>query len=97
MYFTLTQIQYLMLALFGGLLLVAVIIIGYLSFRLNLAGKRPDEETALDRREPVGDDALELSEGRGPIPLFLTLLIAAFLIWGISYVIAVAMGGLNVQ
>lgn len=91
MYFTLSQVQYLALALLGGLLLVLVLVVGYWSFRLSLSRRDPEQPTEV-QEFPDG-----LSEGNRPMPLFLTLLIVAILVWGVGYVIAVAVGGLHVQ
>ncbi|MBM4047575.1 MAG: hypothetical protein FJ279_20915 [Planctomycetes bacterium] len=88
MYFTLSQIQYLALALLGGLLLVLVLVVGYWSFRLSLSRRDPEEPGEV-QEFPDG-----LSEGHRPMPLFITLLIVAILVWGVAYVIAVAVGEL---
>ena len=93
MYFTLTQTQFLMLALFGGVLLVLVVALGYWAWQLSLrrqAAPPADEEET----EEFADG---LKEGHGRIPLIITLVFAAVLIWAVAYVIAVALGGINVQ
>jgi uncharacterized membrane protein len=94
MYFTLTQLQYLMLALFGGLLLVLVLVVSYWSWRLSLKRKAANK-TAEEEVSTAGED--EVSEGNKPVPLVIVLLFAATLIWAVAYVIAVALGGINVQ
>ena len=92
MYFTLSQLQSLVLIVFGGLVLVELLVVAYWSFRLNLA-RRDSQEIEPDTQEyPDG-----LKQGNQPIPLFLILTIVVLLIWGIGYVIAVALGGLYVQ
>jgi hypothetical protein len=92
MYFTLSQQQSVALIVFGGLLLVQILIIAYWSFRLHLA-RRDREESKTDTEEFAGG----VRQGNQPIPLILILSIAVFLVWGIGYVIAVALGGLHVQ
>jgi ABC-type Fe3+ transport system permease subunit len=92
MYFTLSQKQYLILAVFGGLILLQVLVIGYWSFRLTLSRRRRDQSAEQYREFPDG-----LREGNRPMPLFVVLLIAVVLVWGVGYVIAVALGGLHVQ
>lgn len=90
MYFTLTQKQYLILVLFGGLLMIQILVIGYWSFRLTV--RKEKEEDAEGNEFPDG-----LREGNRPVPLFIVLLTGAVLIWGVAYVIAIALGGLDVQ
>jgi hypothetical protein len=92
MYFTLSQTQYMILAVLGGVLLVIVLVVGYWSFRLSLSRKREGDKIADIESFPDG-----LKEGRQPLPLFITLLILAILIWGVAYVVAVSIGVLNVQ
>ena len=97
MYFTLSQMQYFMISIFGGLLLVLILFLVYWSYRLGTARSRADaepEETEEAGKEEFADG---LEESHKPVPLVLTILIAAVLIWGIIYVLAIAMGGLNVQ
>jgi hypothetical protein len=92
MYFTLSQRQSLVLIVFGGLVLVEILIVAYWSFRLHLARRDRDETRADTEDFPDG-----LQQGNQPIPLFLILTIAVLLVWGIGYVVAVALGGLHVQ
>jgi hypothetical protein len=96
MYFTLSQKQYLILAVFGGLLLVNILVVAYWSFRLSLTRPDPDEEEAEEEFDP---DHLEgqVEHKDRPIPLFVILVIAAVILWGFAYVIAVATGGHPVQ
>ncbi len=94
MYFTLTQMQYLMLAVFGGLLLVLVLVVGYWSYRLTL--RRKAEQEAAEEDVPEAADGA-MQEGHKPVPLLIVLLFAATLVWAVAYVIAVALGGINVQ
>jgi len=92
MYFTLSQVHSVVLIVAGGLLLVLVLVAGYWSSQLHLARRQPQEPPTEKKDEagvPVGGDR--------PVPLFLILLIVACLAWGIAYVVAVAVGGLNVQ
>lgn len=93
MYFTLSQQQYLILVVFGGLVFIQVLVIGYWSFRRGAARpERQDEEIEEEREFPDG-----LRETNRPVPLFIVLLTGVVLIWGVLYVIAIAMGGLDVQ
>ena len=93
MYFTLTQMQFLMLALFGGVLLVLVVALGYWAWQLSL---RRQAEAAEEEAE-TEEFADGLKEGHGRMPLLVTLVFAAVLVWAVAYVIAVALGGINVQ
>ena len=99
MYFTLSQTQYLILSIFGGLLLVAILIIAFWSFRLSLARRRAagKAESYTGADEDVLDFSDGIRESKRPMPLFVILLVAAILIWGVAYVLAVALGVLNVQ
>ena len=90
MYFTLSQEQSVVLIVFGGLLLVLLLITAYWSFQLHLARRK-------ERETPETEYADGLRESNKPVPLFLILLIVVVLVWGIAYVIAVAFGGLHVQ
>jgi len=93
MYFELSQEQSLVLVVFGGLILIQILVVAYWSSRLNLARRERQDKASTDVEEyPDG-----LGEGNNPIPLFLILVIAVTLVWGIGYVIAVAAGGLHVQ
>lgn len=96
MYFTLSQHQYLILTVFGGLLFIQVLVLGYWSYRLSLA-RRDRHEGETDETEEEREFPDRLREGSRPVPLFIVLLTGAVLIWGVLYVIAVAVGGLNVQ
>lgn len=92
MYFTLSQIQSVVVVVGGGLLLVLVLAVGYWSAQLNLAKRRPEESLSEQK-----DEAGVPVSGDKPIPLFLILIIVACVGWGIAYVVAVAVGGLHVQ
>ena len=93
MYFTLSQFQHLMIALFGGLLLMLIIVVGYLSFRLTIRGpQKPVEE---ERKLYDFPDGLQESEHH--IPLFVILLAAGILGWGVFYLIAIGLGWIHVQ
>jgi len=99
MYFTLTQIQFLVLAVLGGLLLVILVALAYWAWRLSL---RKDTETDEETGKPeAADDSTEfpdgLREGRKPVPLIVTIVFTAILIWAVAYIIAVALGGIHVQ
>ena len=96
MYFTLTQMQYLMLAVFGGLLLVLVLVVGYWSYRLTLRRRTGQEAADAEQDVPEAADGA-MQEGHKPVPLVIVLLFAATLVWAVAYVIAVALGGINVQ
>lgn len=90
-YFSLSQFQYLVLAVFGGVLLFLVLAIAYWSYRLGLA--RHDTDAAKAAAE--FNDGLQ--EGHHPVPLFHIILTAVVLLWGILYVLAVMRGWLDVQ
>lgn len=94
MYFTLTQFQYVGLAIFGGLLVIAIIAIAIWSYRLNL--RTVEEQDADSEVENTREDSPEfadgLQEGSKPMPLILVLLIAFFIIWGLGYTLAHAFG-----
>ena len=93
MYFTLSQTQYLVLSLFGGLLVVAIIAVAFFSNRLSLFGSRDEQSDGEeDVKFPDG-----LREGHGHVPLFIILLTAGILLWGIAYVFAITKGWINVQ
>jgi len=92
MYFTLSQIQSVVVILGGGLLLVLILIGAYWSFRLNLARRGP-EEAPTEKAEAAEPAA----SGDKPIPLLLILVTIAVVIWGVAYILAVALGGLYVQ
>ena len=96
MYFTLTQLQYLMLALFGGLLLVLLLVVGYWSYRLTLKQQAEEEADGADEDAPEAADGA-MHEGHKPMPVVIVLLFAAILVWAVAYIIAVALGGINVQ
>ena len=92
MYSLLQQEQSLILILFGGLILVLIIVLAVWSHHLNLA-RRARRET----EQPPAEYPDGLREQNNPVPLFLILVIAAVLIWALIYVIAVGVGGLYVQ
>lgn len=91
MYFTMSQIQYVGLAILGGLILIAVLAIAYWSHKLNLAARREGEP------EPEADESGEefadgLREGHRPIPLVIMILIPVLILWGLGYTLAYALG-----
>jgi hypothetical protein len=90
-YFTLSQLQYLILALFGGVLLFILIALGYWSYRLSLTRHDPK------RDDRVMDFPDGLQETNRPVPLFMILLICFVLMWGVAYVIAIVGGILHAQ
>lgn len=95
MYFEMSQTQFLGLAILGGLLIVAILVIAFLSHRMNFA--RRGEGQAAELHEEGEEFPDGLRDGNKPIPLILHLLIAGLLIWGVVYTLAYAYGGLNVQ
>jgi hypothetical protein len=97
MYFTLTQFQYVGLAIFGGLLLIAIIAIAVWSYRLNLQSQEGENADSPESPEIGPDeDSVEFQdgfrEGHKPMPLILVLIIAFFIIWGLGYTLAHAFG-----
>ena len=94
MYFTLSQIQYLGLALFGGLILIAILAIALWSYRLQVRAGRvetiDDEEDAAEKT--VEPDEFEHQEGHRPMPLIVVLLIIGLIVWGIGYTLAHSFG-----
>lgn len=97
MYFTVSQMQYFALAVFGGLILLLIIGVAYWSFRLGL---RAPAEPGSEREKQEGD-AHEfndgLLEGSRPIPLFTILVFFSVLLWGVMYIIAIIGGWIHVQ
>jgi hypothetical protein len=93
MYFSISQTQYLIIALFGGLLVVLILAVGFFSFRLSIFGTRREEEEEEKGHEfPDG-----LREGHNHVPLFIIFLTAGILLWGILYVLAITRGWIHVQ
>ncbi len=95
MYFTLSQIQYLILAVFGGLIMLLIMAVAYWSFKVGLMPRsetKPEEENETAHEFNDG-----LAEGNRPVPLFIILVFLAVLLWGVMYVIAVIGGWIHVQ
>jgi hypothetical protein len=94
MYFTMSQAQYLGLAIFGGLILIAIVAIGYWSYKLHLARKTPGEEQGVTVEPESGDEkyADGMREGHEPVPLLIILLIGIIIVWGVGYTLAHAFG-----
>lgn len=91
MYFTMSQTQYLGLAIFGGLIFVAVLAIAYWSYKLHVSSRRTEKD--IRPAEGGGEEFSDgLQEGHQPMPLILIILIPALIIWGIAYVLAHAFG-----
>lgn len=93
MYFTLSQTQYLMVALLGGGLLLLVLGLGYFATVLHFGRSEKDDEGEAEGHE-FNDG---LVEGNRPIPLVIYILAVVIFLWSIYYVIAVAKGVINVQ
>ena len=97
MYFTMSQIQYLGLALFGGLILIAVLALAFWSYRLQVrAGsiermEEPESEIIEDE-DSIQRADFEHQEGRNPMPLIILLLIIGIVVWGIGYTLAHSFG-----
>ena len=89
MYFTVSQTQYLVVALLGGVVFLVAVAVGFWAWRLTVTRVR-DEGQPLEFNDG-------LREGNRPVPLFVALLAAVIVLWGILYVLAVAGGGLHVQ
>jgi hypothetical protein len=90
MYFNLSQVQYLGLAILGGLLLIAVLVLAFLGHRM----VPREEEKKTTKGEAAGDHEFPdgLKEGHRPVPVGILLLVAAMIIWGIGYTLAYAFG-----
>lgn len=90
MYFNLSQLQLIGLAILGGLIAVAVFAIAFWSHKLNLSSqkKKVGEESA----EEVHTFEDGLQEGNKPVPLVIILLVGGLLIWGVGYTLAHAFG-----
>lgn len=84
--YELLQTQYIILAVFGGVILVTFLYIAINTFRTI---KQKHEKEHVDEF-PEG-----LKEGHKPIPLFLIILYIAYFLWAIIYVGAVAIWGFN--
>lgn len=83
--YELLQTQYVILAIFGGIILVTFLYIAINTFRT--INQKRDEHLA---EFPEG-----IKEGNKPIPLFLIILYIAYFLWAIIYVGAVAIWGFN--
>lgn len=91
MYFTLSQIQYIGVAVLGGLILIVVLAVAYWAYKLNLKTLGGESE-AVESESGMHEFADGLKEGRRPIPLVIILLIAGLIIWGLGYTLAHAFG-----
>jgi len=92
MYFTLTQFQYLGLAIFMGLLVIAVLGIAIWSYRLNMKAKANAEDSMVTDEQGDHEFADGLREGNNGIPLIIILLITFLILWGVGYTLAHAFG-----
>ena len=90
MYFNLSQLQLIGLAILGGLILVAIFAVAYWSHRLNLASRKEEEDASSSEEVHTFEDGLQ--EGHKPLPLGIIILIAGLLIWGVGYTLAHAFG-----
>jgi hypothetical protein len=85
MYFTLEQLRYLWISIFGGALLVSVLGLAIWNYRSRKAIEKAKESQAEEF--PDG-----LQEGHNSVPLMMKLLIPTIAIWGVAYAILHAMG-----
>ena len=92
MYFTLSQIQYIGLAILGGLIFIVVMAIAYWSHKLNLKAAEEHEAESVANADEGEEFPEGLREGHKPIPLVIMILIPALIIWGIAYTLAHAFG-----
>lgn len=84
--YELLQTQYIILAIFGGVVLVTFLYIAINTFRIV---RQKKEIEHLDQF-PEG-----IKECHNPIPLFLIILYLAYFLWAIIYVGAIAIWGFN--
>ncbi len=84
--YELLQNQYIILAIFGGVVLVTFLYITINTFRII----KEKNETDHINEFPEG-----VKEGHKPIPLFLIILYIAYFFWAIIYVGAIAIWGFN--
>ena len=87
-FFYVLDFQYLILALFLGIVSVFLIYLGFMSYRFSQ--KRKEEgETAEERYEYPGGLRIQ----NHPIPPFLIFICLGFALWAIAYVILIGLRG----
>jgi len=91
-YFYLSQTQYLLLGLLGGVLFLLVLILGYFASRFGTKRIDPDEPAEVTHEFSDG-----LLEGNRPVPIILILLAVIIVLWMAGYVIAISQEWLHVQ
>jgi hypothetical protein len=87
-FFYVLDFQYLILALFFGIISVFLIYLGFMSYRFSQ--KRKEEgETAEERYEYPGGLRIQ----NHPLPPFLIFICLGFALWAIAYVILIGLRG----
>jgi len=87
-FFNVLDFQYLILALFFGIISVFLIYLGFLSYRFSQK-RKGEEESAEENHEFPGGLRIQ----NHPIPPFLIFICLGFALWAIAYVILIGLRG----